>query len=333
MSPEADSGAAEDVETRAFAFLEQRRSPRWSEADETEFQAWLGESTLNRVTYLRCEAFESGIEKTISEEPKRFAALLSEPRRHARWLLASAASLASLIAAGTWMMSGHFAPPDRVYSTEVGGRATVAFSDGTQIALNTDTSVRVRMTNAERTVWLDRGEASFLVTHNAARPFTVISGHRRVTDVGTEFVVRSDKDRFEVALLKGRAQYSLDGTRSQVVMLAPGDEIVATPTKTSFSRKSQEDIANELSWRTGVLKFRHTHLADAIREFNRYYTKKLVISDPAVGELTIGGDFKIADAGEFLNALQVVLHLRVEQSGDAIVIGRESRTSKKGSRP
>ena len=78
-----------------------------------------------------------------------------------------------------------------MFSTEVGGHETVTFSDGTRIELNTNTVLRARMTTAQRTVWLDKGEAYFQVKHDPAHPLTVIAGHR-VTDLGTEFLVRDD---------------------------------------------------------------------------------------------------------------------------------------------
>ena len=173
---------------------------------------------------------------------------------------------------------------DRVYSTDVGGPSLIDLSDGTQMALNTDTALRFRMTNEERTVWLEKGEAWFHVAHDAAHPFTVIVGKHRITDLGTEFLVRSDTGRFEVALVKGRAALSTGGAHSQIAMLTPGDEVVATPASTSFTRKTPDELADELAWQHGVLKFRHTRLADAVAEFNRYNTTKLVIADPSIAD-------------------------------------------------
>lgn len=322
------SRETEAIEARALEFLQRRNLSRWTVSDEAELEAWLAEDTAHRVTFLRYAAVEGQIERTIESEPDTFLAMLPAPRRkYTRLFLGLAASLTITAGITVWVVTDLLGTEDRTYSTDVGGRASLALSDGTQIVLNTDTAVRVRTSARERTVWLDRGEAFFQVTHDAQRPFVVIAERRRVTDLGTEFLVRSESNRFEVTLLQGRAQYSADAQKSQIAMLTPGDDVVATPTTTVFAKKSKQDIADEMSWRTGVLKFRHTPLAQAVSEYNRYYRTKLIIRDPVVARLPIGGDFQIAGINGFLDAMQVVLHLHVEQTGDVILIGPASSKS------
>ena len=151
-------------------------------------------------------------------------------------------------------------PSERIYTTDVGGRELITFADGTQIELNTDTVLRARMTTDQRTVWLDRGEAYFRVKHDAAHPFVVFAGAHRVTDVGTEFLMRRDPGRLEVTLVEGSAQFGAgDGQRQSVpLLLAPGDDVVATAQSMSVTKKPSRDVANALGWRQGVLVFKHT---------------------------------------------------------------------------
>ncbi len=323
--------ALDAIEARAVDFLQRRRLSRWGDEDRAELDAWLNESTSHRVAWLRHEAGEALIERVAESRPSETARSSFFPRR--TLIPALAASLA--LAAGLGLLAARqlLTPADHVYSTEVGGRATIEFSDGTQMALNTDTLLRVRMTASERTVWLEKGEAFFRVAHDPENPFSVIVGRRRITDLGTEFLVRDTPDHFEVALIKGRAQFSADGTRAQVATLTPGDDVVATGGATSFSKKTPQELEDELTWRQGVLKFRHTRLGDAVKEFNRYYRTKLVIDDPAVANMAIGGDFRIAGINEFLQAMQDVLGLKVERAGDNILIAAARHQSRKEPRP
>ena len=59
-----------------------------------------------------------------------------------------------------------------------------------------------------------------------------------------------------------------------------------------------------LSWRSGVLTFRHASLADAVTEFNRYGTRQIVIRDAALAALELGGVFRSGDAEVFARLLE-----------------------------
>src|SRR6185437_1306026 len=90
---------------------------------------------------------------------------------------------------------------ERSYTTAIGSRELIRLADGSEIELNTDSVLRTRITREERRVWLDKGEAYFNIRHDAARPFVVMAGTHRVTDLGTKFFVRHDTDRLEVAVM------------------------------------------------------------------------------------------------------------------------------------
>jgi transmembrane sensor len=327
----ADSHEA--IEVRAADFLQRRRLLRWTDADRAELDAWLDEATSHRVAYLRLEESEALIERVSDLRPVDLDRLTA--KRHRGFILpflAIAASLGLIAMLGLAAERYFLQPVDRTYATEVGGRALLRFADRTQIELNTDTVVRYRMTTQERTVWLDKGEAWFRVSHDAKNPFTVIVGNHRVTDLGTEFLVRSDPGRLEVALLKGRAQLSTVGDRPQFATLVSGDEAVATPVSLSFARKTPQQLADELAWQRGVLVFRQTRLADAVNEVNRYSRIKLVIDDPAVAGTTIGGEFDSNSLDGFLQAMQTVLRLRVVREGNEILISRVAEKTKRAAR-
>ena len=317
--------AHEAISLRAAEYFQQRRFGKWSAADQAELDAWLAESASHRVAFLRLEwsvaragqlaALRPGeTERGVWSRYRGFAS-----RRLVVPLLI-AASFALLAVYGVPLVTSWLQPPDRVFSTDVGGHTLVNFADGTQMALNTNTRLRVRMTNSERTVWLERGEAYFHVTHNAAHPFSVIVGNHRISDLGTEFSVRRSSDGVEVALVSGRAAISNDGAQSAT--LTPGDDAIATAASLSVSRKSQQQLADELSWRRGALVFRNTPLSEVVREFNRYNSVKLVIVDPSIAGLKVYAEIKTDHYDDLLQLAQTVLNLRVDRTGNRILISR-----------
>jgi len=149
-------------------------------------------------------------------------------------------------------------------------------------------------------------------------------GNRRVTDLGTAFLIRRDESRMEVAVVQGRVRFDAPNSTAakQTAMLTAGDVVTAAGDTMSSVRKSSQALANELGWRRGVLVFDNTTLAGAIEEFNRYNRQKLVITDPAAARLAIVGTFPIKDVSAFTDAAQDIFRLRVENRGSEIVISR-----------
>jgi transmembrane sensor len=310
----------------AAEFFERRRCGEWRDADQTELDAWLIQSTLHHVAWLRVQGIAARADRLAAInalELKQAAADGGGKFHYRRFVipLLAAASIVLMAAPGIPLVNSLLQPPDRTYSTEVGGRTTLKFADGTVVDLNTDTALRFRMTTAERTVWLEKGEAWFRVAHDAAHPFAVIVGKHRVTDIGTEFIVRSGNGRMEVAVLSGRASLSAEG--APITMLAPGDDAVASPVLMSITRKAPQELADELAWRRGMLVFRDTRLADAVREINRYNTIKLVIADPSIADLKFNGEIRNDNLKDFLDLAQIMTHLRADRRGKLILLSHD----------
>jgi len=311
---------ADDVKTQAAAWFERRHFWGWSEKDQIEFDAWIAQSLAHRAAYVRLDAMWQRTEllsalRPVAEAPGKamFPMMLK---------IAAAFIVATAIGAGAFAYLEQ--PRERVFSTGLGGHETVTFADGSKIELNTNTVLRARMTTAERTVWLDKGEAYFQIKHDSAHPFVVMAGDHRVTDLGTKFTVRRETGKTEVSVIQGRVTFDApdSSTPSQVALLTAGDVATATASNVSVRRESEKVLSTGLSWRRGVLVFDKTELGEAAAEFNRYNSEKIVIADPAVASRTIDGTFRTEDVELFARIAQVALGLHVEDGADRIVIRR-----------
>jgi len=318
----------EAIAEQAAFFFQRRRLGPWTEVDQAELVAWCTESTLNEVAYLRLEGAIAYAERLNAQRPFRHGFAGSEPSelpaRRKLWLpLALAASVVLSGALGlSYLRSLLRPPPDRIFGTNVGGHAVLKFADGTEVELNTNTALRYRMTTQERTIWLERGEAYFRVAHNPIDPFTVVAAGHRITDIGTEFLVRDEPGRLEVTLVKGKAKLVNTNAAAPVAMLAPGDDAVATAQSTMITKKTPAQLADELAWQQGMLIFRKTHLSDAVREFNRYNDVKLVVGDPSIADLTFSAEIRTDRYEDLVLLLQTALGLKVVRVGDTISIFR-----------
>ena len=105
-------------------------------------------------------------------------------------------------------------------------------------------------------------------------------------------------------------------------LLTPGDVAIAVANKISVRHTSQKILTLGLSWRHGALVFDNTSLADAVAEFNRYNSQKLVIADPSVADLRIYGTFRADNVGDFTQLAEAVFGLRAAVNGDRILLSR-----------
>ncbi len=321
--PRRTEAAPDPVTGQAAVFFERKRFGDWTDSDEAELETWLSQSILHEVAYLRLAGHAARAERLGALRPFRHERWAWARALRLRWFAApvlAAASAALLLEFGVPFVASLLEPPDRSIATEVGGRTLINFADHTQIELNTNSAIRYRMTTKERTVWLEKGEAWFHVAHDAAHPFTVVVGQHRVSDLGTEFVVRREPDSVDVALFSGQASLSAEG--AQTAMLVPGDEAIATARTLTVSRRTPQQLDDAAAWRRGVLVFRNTPLSDVVKQYNRYNAVKLVIADPSVADEKITANTRTDDYESFLQMAQDVLRLRIEREGSVIRISR-----------
>jgi transmembrane sensor len=313
---------ASQVEQAAAEWLERRCCEDWNQALEVEFDTWLCASPAHAIAFMRLEAAWNRTKRLAAlQEPmlRRPSTTSAASSRMPVLKIAAAVVVTSAISIGASLLAFH--QTSQTFATTIGGREALSLVDGSKIELNTDTVLRMADGAGERQVWLDKGEAYFDIKHDAAHPFVVMVGDHRVTDLGTKFIVRQDGDRVEVKLLEGSARLDArNGTPSQSAVLKPGDVAVATASTMSVTKKPVKELARELGWRHGVLTFDHTTLAEAVAEFNRYNRQKIVIADPQVAKLEIGGTFPSDNVKLFGRATHVALGLHVEDRGNELVI-------------
>lgn len=122
---------------------------------------------------------------------------------------AVAASVAFLsIATATLLWFQFYRVP--TYATEIGEQRSIRLPDGSTVELNSRSRLRVRFTDAQRTVELLEGQALFNVAKNPARPFIVRSDETRVRAVGTQFDVYKKRSGTVVTVVEGRVAVLTD---------------------------------------------------------------------------------------------------------------------------
>lgn len=314
---------ADTIETRAAEWIVARRvRDDWDAHKQADLDQWLAQSPAHSIAYLR---LDSAWDRTT-----RLKALRAPPHRFAlRNILPSLPTLAKSVAVLAVMgVIGFIAlepkrPHEQTYATALGGHDVLKLPDGSQVELDTDTVLRVSLDN-KRTVWLDKGQAYFQITHDSHHPFTVTAANRKVTVLGTKFLMRQDTKRLEVAVMEGkvRLESSEGAAQQRSALLTLGDEAVATKSGMTVTRKTPQARAQVMAWRRGLLIFDQNTLADAAAELNRYNSRKLMIADSATAALTIGGTFRTNDVEAFTRVVRQILGVQVAYRGNDIVISQ-----------
>lgn len=311
-----------DIEAQAAEWLIRQDGERWSDAQQQALDRWLDVSTAHRVAYLRLAQAWSQAGRLGAL--RRDAPVAAAPRRRGRGHWRLAAGL--LLALGLATTGALLREPDdeAAYSAARGMRKEVELADGSRLTLNTDTRLRTTVDARQRHVWLERGEAFFEVAHDAQRPFVIEAGDQRITVLGTKFSVRLDDGHVQVQVLEGRvrmqARKGLPGQPAASAVLAGNEMALADAQQVLVAQRTAEQLSNALSWRQGRLVLDQMTLEQAAGEFNRYNRVQLIIADPALAQLRIGGSFELGNVEAFSRLLQEGFGLKVQTVGEKISI-------------
>ena len=232
---------------------------------------------------------------------------------------------------------------DGTFATAVGVMEHLSLADGSRIELNTDTRLMVSYTPTERAIHLLQGEAHFVVASQKHRPFVVYTNIGAVRAVGTAFRVRVLKADVEVTVAEGIVDLDLlapkdaatgaGNSRSSPVVQQKLGKLVAGQS-TRFTRIKSEpravqqmtaaQIARTLSWRNGELTLSGEPLEEVVHEVSRYTDIDIVIVDPKIRDLRIGGVFRTGETEALLDILATSFGIRITSAGDGrIELNRE----------
>ena len=321
-----------DAEDQAAKWLVRLDLDR-SRAVRAEFRRWIASAPKNYAVYLRLERswrradrlrnikpLDGEVNENVLDtfphalSPEVLAARAQKPKNALKLALAASVATVGLIGA-LWF--AHVRSEWQVYKTDLGGFQRVALQDGSTALLNTNSEIRVHLTKERRLIELTRGEALFTVAHDSSRPFDVKAADTVVRAVGTAFSVRlGDERQVDVLVTEGRvaidppddSQNMKLADRSillpQLSTLNAGETVrVAARRVQEVKRVDTEVVNRKLAWTQGRLWFDRVTLAEAVAEFNRYNRRQLVIDDPEIAGLHIGGAFDATDLDSFVAAL------------------------------
>jgi transmembrane sensor len=217
------------------------------------------------------------------------------------------------------------------YATAVGEQRSLSLADGSKVVLNTDSAIQVIYSSQGRTINLLRGEGYFKVAADARRPFVVNAGRNAVRALGTAFSIQLRKQDVEVTVTEGAVevvattQVSRSGTprrpeeQRRLLEVRAGQAATVGQQVEALEIVKPQEIDHKLSWRAGILSFSGETLVQVIAEVSRYTPVEIVITDPSIRDMRVGGSLRIGEPDAMLEALETSFGVRVKRVNDRLV--------------
>ncbi|MFT7558255.1 MAG: transmembrane sensor [Flavobacteriales bacterium] len=219
-----------------------------------------------------------------------------------------------------------------IYETSIGEYSTVTLTDGSLLTLNTDTLVKVGYNDDSRLLYLLRGEIHIKVSHDKARPLSVMAGQKVVQAVGTAFNVQlTDDKKVELIVTDGKVLVAETGDNDVFENIAPlalpaaslavskGEKIILDGGNKQVDKINTIDIEASLSWRQGNIVFSGETLEEALLEIGRYTDVKFHVQDENIKSVRIAGMFKAGDVSGLLIALKENFNIDSDKTSGNIV--------------
>jgi transmembrane sensor len=328
---------ARQLETEACAWIAQLDGGEPSQQDLDAFREWINRSPRHRQEIKRLASLWGDL-NVLTE----LAVPLRKPRRtFTRLPKLRPVALAATLLVGVMVVGYVLWPANRespgppgvgVYITAIGERKPVTLPDGSKLLINTDSRIQIDYNPDERVVRLLRGEAFFEVAHNVQRPFLVYAGGNVVRAVGTAFSVRVQQRDVAVVVTEGTVELAAvapattmssphlpRGQPVKLVAVTAGQGATVDDHVETLQTIQPAEVTRKLSWREGVLSFSGEPLEQVVAEVSRYTPVTIVISDPAIRNIAIGGYFKAGETEAMFEALETSFGVRVTRVNDGLV--------------
>ncbi|WP_234572955.1 FecR family protein [Rhodohalobacter sp. 614A] len=198
--------------------------------------------------------------------------------------------------------------------TSRGEKAKVRFSDGTEVVLNSASSIRFpkEFRGSKREVYLD-GEAFFKVAHDPDQPFIVHSHEAEVQVLGTEFNVRGweEDSEMEVVVREGKVSVKSIVTESEdqpEVILTKGfkTELIRGE---GLSPAVKVDPRYHMIWTSGGMHFDSVPLYKVFRDIERRFDVNIFLDDEDMMDVPFTSTFQYAELDEILSVIAASLEI------------------------
>ena len=333
MSADDDNDRKARVFDEAMAWAVRVQSPEATADDWSALTDWLEASEDHLAAYDQAEALLTRIE---TEAPAINQALISPGAKvlefrplhnthHAarpandrgmRSAIAAAAACLILIPAAWNTAQGS----ETVYRTGIGETRNLVLSDGSRIAMDAGSELKIQLGWFRRRVTMGQAQASFDVAKDSKKPFIISVGDQQVRVVGTAFNIRHFEDQTTVTVRRGIVEVSQPrAVAAPIARLLVGDQLSHTEGQIG-SQSAKVDTSAAYAWTQGQMICIDRPLAAIVADINRRYPMPITVS-PSAERLKFSGVLELGDQDTVVERLAQYLSLPHRRTNRAITLG------------
>lgn len=310
-------------------------------SDHSEQRSAMSGDPLSASTSMAESAGENIRQEKTADQPGERSPTLRLYKKRGKRKPARGSQLANIAAilmvafglalAWTLVKPAEMEEATEVYITKsagMGEKVRFTLSDGTQVHLNAESSLRYPAGYHEenRTVYLT-GEAYFVVAKNENSPFLVRTENITTRVLGTSFNVRSYPDEEEVvvavesgkvAVREANGEPSLSEEIERVVLEAgqwAGYNIQTLQFKTATG-----DISEFVAWNRGILLHHDKEMSYVATQLERWYGVEITFQSELLKKCVIRGEYENETLENVLNAISYALNIEFRIDGRNVLL-------------
>ena len=203
-----------------------------------------------------------------------------------------------------------------VYSVPMGSRAKLVLFDGTEVNLNSGSSLTYsnEYNSGIRRVTL-KGEGFFKVKSDKKHPFIVKTTDFEVEATGTQFnICAYENDSFSNTTLAEGIVALRTFKSNQTFKIVPGERFKLNRSENTYNQ-SIVDIESELAWKNGEFIFKSIPFPELVKRLERWYDVRLYWSGKKLESYSYTGRFKNQETiWQVLDALKLTSPISYQKS-------------------
>ena len=213
-------------------------------------------------------------------------------------------------------------PVTRQFTSHNRISSTFELPDGSSVILNRNSSIKYpdHFSGNSREISIF-GEAFFEVSPDREMPFLIHASGLDIKVIGTSFNIESrpGSDYVRVTVNTGKVMVYPTGTAEQLIessgLILSAGEIATFSPESGKIQRSVNDNLNILSWKTGIVTFRESRLADVLKALENKYQTRFFVDNPEVLNQRLTARFENESLEDVLETLSLIFNVKIEKKG------------------